>query len=237
VTAPTDASAFVAATTRETQPPLVPEISLRLATDAYGIFQAADRIGAARPFWAFAWPGGQALARHLLDHPEEVTGRRVLDLGTGSGLGAIAAMRSGAASVLANDTDPFACTAALENATANAVAITTSSDDLLGSDPEVDLVLIGELFYEPDLATRVTAFLERAQRRGASVLFADRTSVRRPALAFELVTEVHAPLTPSLEIGYMDRARLWRLAGHRRGGRRSASGGGTSAPTPGDPAP
>jgi predicted nicotinamide N-methyase len=212
MTAERDAEAFLAATTLEGHTALVPEIALRLAAEPYAIFQAADRIGAARPFWAFAWPGGQALARHLIDHPEEVRGRRVLDIGAGSGLGAIAAMRAGAASALANDTDPIACASARRNAEVNGVSLATSHQDMLAGEADADIVLIGELYYEPEIAIRVTAFLERAQRRGAQVLFADRTSVRRPSLGFELVSEVHAPLTPSLEIGYMDRARLWRLA-------------------------
>ena len=210
--APADAAAFIAATTQVTHTRFVPEIALRLAIEPYRIWQSADEIGAERPFWAFAWPGGQALARWLLDHPEEVAGRRVLDLGSGSGLTTIAALQAGAHSATANDTDPIACAAADLNASLNDVVLETNSDDLLGGDSDADLILIGELFYEPEMAMRVTAFLERARRRGAGVLFADRTSIRRPPIDLRLVADVVAPLTPDLEIGHMEKARIWRLA-------------------------
>jgi predicted nicotinamide N-methyase len=207
-----DTDAFVRRHTVLTPVLLLPDIVLNLAAEPIGIFEAADAIGAERPYWAFAWPGGQALVRWLLDNPAEVTGRRVLDLGSGSGLGSIAALKAGAAAAIANDTDPLACAAARLNATRNGVALHVSQDDLLGDDPEVDLVLIGDLFYEPELATRVTAFLERAARRGADVLFADRTTSRRPPLQFEQLAEYVAPLTPDMEVAYAESARVWRLA-------------------------
>jgi predicted nicotinamide N-methyase len=206
-----DADAFVRQHTILTPVALVPELVLSLAAEPIGIFEAAESIGADQPYWAFAWPGGQALARWLLDNPVEIAGRRVLDLGTGSGLTAIAAMRAGAAAVIANDTDPLACAAARLNAAGNSEALHISQDDLLGDDPDAALILIGDLFYQPELATRVTAFLERASRRGADVLFADRTTSRRPALRFEQVAEYVAPLTPDMEVAYAESARVWRL--------------------------
>ena len=134
------------------------------------------------------------------------------DIGSGSALTAIAARRAGANRVIAADTDPMACAAAALNATVNGAEIETSVDDLLGSDLDTDVILIGDLFYEPDLVTRVSGFLERAARRGTSVLFGDRATARRPPLGFSAVAEYSAALTPHLEIGYVDQARIWRLA-------------------------
>jgi predicted nicotinamide N-methyase len=217
---PTAARAFLAAHTHPVRPLVLPEIELRLAVDAFDIFQAADNAGAVKPFWAFAWPGGQAIARYLIDNPQETAGRRVIDLGTGSGLAAIAARMVGAEHVLANDTDPLACIAAEENGRLNDCRIEATSADLLSGEVMADVVLIGEVFYEPEMAMRVTAYLEQARRRGVSVLFADRPGVKRPPLDLELVAEIEAPLTPGLEIDGMDRARLWRLMPSRAGARR-----------------
>ena len=176
-----DLIAFVEANTRLAATPLVPEIMLRLACDATGIFAAAAVEPAERfaPYWAFAWPGGQATARYLLDHPESVRGRRVLDIGAGSGLAAIAAMQAGAAHALAADIDPMAAIAIDLNARANGVAVETLTADILGAMPPADLVLMGDLVYEPEMAIRVAALLETIARGGADVLVADRTSARR----------------------------------------------------------
>jgi predicted nicotinamide N-methyase len=198
---------------------LVPEIEIVLAREPFGIFQAAEKAEAERPYWAFAWSGGQALARWILDHPEVVAGLRVHDVGSGSALTAIAARLAGAARVVAADTDRLACIAAGINATANDVEIETTADDLLGTDIDTDVIVIGDLFYEPELVTRVSAFLERARRRGIPVLFGDRVTSRRPPLELVQLAEYEAELTPHLEIGYVDRARVWRvgpLNGRRR---------------------
>jgi predicted nicotinamide N-methyase len=210
---PPDPVTFILAATRLARVPLVPEIALHLAEDARGIWQAAgDAFGdgrSAQPFWAFAWPGGQALARFLLDQPAHVRGRRVLDLGCGSGIAAIAARLAGAASVLAADVDPVAIAAARLNASANGVEIAVTDADLLGAAPGEELVLVGDLVYLPELALRVTAFLEAARRRGASILFADRTSARRPRLELALLAEHAAPVLPALIEGHVERARVW----------------------------
>ncbi|MFM9942031.1 MAG: class I SAM-dependent methyltransferase [Hyphomicrobiaceae bacterium] len=195
--------------------PLVPEIVLHLARDADGIFGAGDtlprEIERFPPYWAFAWPGGQATARWLLDHREAVAGKRVVDIGAGSGIAAIAAAMAGAAHVLAADVDPVATAAIALNAGANAVTVATTTTDILGILPPADLVLIGDLVYDPELATRVAALLESAARQGVDVLFADRTSERRPPLAFDLLAEYAAPLTPPLAAHPFERARLWQL--------------------------
>ena len=206
------AQAFVRRHTEPVRIALLPELTLNLAREPFGIFEAAERIAAERPYWAFAWSGGQALARWIMDHGEAVAGRRVLDIGAGSGLGAIAAVHAGARLAVANDTDQIACAAARLNAATNGVDLTISGDDLLGAEPDADVVLIGDLFYEPDLVTRVTSFLERTRRRSATVYFGDRATSRRPPIALDLVAEYDAPLTPDMEIDYVERARVWRVA-------------------------
>jgi predicted nicotinamide N-methyase len=160
---------------------LVPEIRLHQASEPMGVWQrtelAAGRTGLDPPFWAFAWPGGQALARYLLDHPEMVKGRHVIDVASGSGLVAIAAAKAGAATVTAYDIDPLAAAAITVNADANGVAILAVCADILDGDapasPDVDVMLVADAFYERVLADRVMRFLERGQARGADVLAGD----------------------------------------------------------------
>lgn len=192
----------------------MPEISLHLASDAREIFQARAEFAPSSdwpPYWAFAWPGGQALARHILDHGHLVAGKTVLDIGSGSGIGAIAAKRAGARHVATADPDPMAGVAIGMNALHNGVEIATLTEDVLSSAPNADLVLIGDLVYEPDLATRVTRFLETARDAGTEVILGDRTTGRRPPLAMTLLGEYEAPLSPVLEESHVERARVWRL--------------------------
>lgn len=207
--------AFVRAATEPMRAPLVPEIELRLAMDPHGIFQATETFGRAGlrlpPYWAFAWPGGQAAARLLLDDPALVRGRRVLDIGAGSGIAAIAAAKAGAAAVLAADIDPLAATAIALNAIANAAVVDVTTRDVLGEAPDADVVLIGDLVYEPELGTRVASFLELAARGQARVLLADRTTAARPPLPFDLVVEHAAPVMPELIEAHFERARVWQL--------------------------
>ena len=203
--------AFVLAHGEAMQPPLVPEITLLLAREHINIFHEADKFQGEQPYWAFAWGGGQGLARWILDNPSAVAGKRVLDVGSGSAIEAIAAMKAGAASAVANDTDPVSCAAALLNAQANGVTVQVSDEDLLGTDPKADVILIGDVFYLPDLVTRVDAFLERALRRGVTVLFGDRATARHPTVPMTLLAEYRAPLTPELQIGYIETSRVWCL--------------------------
>jgi predicted nicotinamide N-methyase len=205
---------FVLLHTSLRSPPLVPEISLHLASDAREIFQARAEFALSPdwpPYWAFAWPGGQALARHVLDNAHLVAGKTVLDIGSGSGIGAIAAKRAGARHVATADPDPMASVAIGMNARHNDVEIVTLTEDVLSSKPDADLVLIGDLVYEPDLATRVTRFLETAVNAGIDVMLGDRTTGRRPPLAMTLLSEYEAPLSPMLEESHVERARVWRL--------------------------
>jgi predicted nicotinamide N-methyase len=155
--------------------PALPEILLHTAGPDSGLWRLAESDeNFEAPYWAYAWGGGLALARHILDHPQIVAGRDVLDLGAGSGIVAIAAAKSGVKSVLAADIDPYAIMATGLNAAANGVTIATHLGDLtVGAPPNVDVVLVGDLFYEAGLAERVTGFLERCVRSGIQVLVGD----------------------------------------------------------------
>src|SRR5215470_16778797 len=153
--APGDAATIVRAATRLTPVPLVPEVRLHCAAEPISLWQRTERelgqSGLPPPFWAFAWPGGQALARYLLDHPGVAQGRRVIDLASGSGLVAIAAARAGAAAVTAYDVDPLAIAAIAVNAAANDVSVTVAGADVLapgGPPPPADLVLAADAFYQ-----------------------------------------------------------------------------------------
>lgn len=171
--------AFIRASTALAPVPQVPEISLHMADDVFGLWERTEReLGATEqppPFWAFAWPGGQALARHILDHAELVRGRSVLDLGSGSGLTAIAAAMAGARAVTASELDPFAVAAIALNADANAtpVAVTVTGDVLEGDGEGADVVLAADIWYERQLAERALGLLRRARARGAAVLAGD----------------------------------------------------------------
>jgi predicted nicotinamide N-methyase len=157
--------------------PFVPEVRLYLAEDAivwWARMQAETDGGQTAPFWATAWPGGQAVARYLLDHPAIVAGRRVLDVASGSGLVAIAAGLAGAATVTATDIDPYALAAITLNAKVNGVTVATCPDDVLDSDSgDAEVVLAGDAFYSEAIAARMWSFLRRATARGARVLVGD----------------------------------------------------------------
>lgn len=156
--------------------PGIPEIRLHAAAPSSGLHRLAgkDEEAFGTPYWAYRWAGGLALARHLLDHPQSVAGLRVLDLGAGSGLVAIAAARAGARTVLAADVDPCALAATRLNAALNRVSIATLEADLTaGAPPDVDLILVGDLFYAEELAKRVTAFLDRCLAAGRAALVGD----------------------------------------------------------------
>jgi predicted nicotinamide N-methyase len=206
---------FVRAHTRLTPVPYVPELRLHLAGEAIELWERteADR-GAEQPppFWAFAWAGGQGVARYLLDRPETVRGRRVLDLATGSGLAAVAAARAGAAAVTGNDVDPYALAALALNAAANGVAVTGHLGDLLDGDGgDADVVLAGDVFYSRELARRVLALLDRAAVRGATVVVGDPGRAYLPRERFAALAEYDVPVTRALEDGDVKRTTVWRL--------------------------
>ena len=184
--------------------PFVPEVRLHLAEDAivwWARMEAAVGHALPPPYWASAWAGGQALARHLLDHPELAAGRRVLDLAAGSGLVAIAAALAGAARVVANDIDPYAVAAVTINARANRVDVDASGDDLLdNADTGADLVVAGDAFYSSAMTARVLPFLQRAAATGADVLVGDPGRGHLPADGLTVLADYPVPTTePSVD--------------------------------------
>jgi predicted nicotinamide N-methyase len=211
-----DAEAFIRAGTALAHPPLVPEIALHLATEITPLWQATqdalDDDGLEPPFWAFAWPGGQAMARHLLDNPATVAGRRVLDICSGSGIAAIAAARAGAASVTAADIDPLAVAAIALNAAENGVAIEITCVDLLASPPAGwEVVIAGDVCYERPLADRIVPWLRAAAGGGALVLIGDPGRAYLPAEGREEIACLSVPTSLELEDSEIRVTRLWRM--------------------------
>ncbi|MFV0297377.1 MAG: class I SAM-dependent methyltransferase [Hyphomicrobiaceae bacterium] len=198
-------------------PPLVPEIKLHLAEESLPIWRKTEEelgeMNVPPPYWAFAWAGGQALARYLLDNPASARGRRVIDLGTGSGLTAIAAARAGAGSVLAADVDAVAIEATKLNASVNGTPIEVTGEDLLQRAPEsgVELILVGDVFYERELADRVMAYIGKAADGGAAVLVGDPQRSYFPRDRFHQVAEYGVPVTRELEDAEIKRTAVWRL--------------------------
>lgn len=213
-----DETAFILANTRLRSVPLVPEISLHIADEAVPLWQKTEEdlgeMGLPPPFWAFAWAGGQALARYVLDHAEIVRGKDVLDLASGSGLVAIAAMKAGARQVRAADIDAFACAAIAINADVNAVIVSATSDDLLAAENggRWDVVLAGDIFYERDTAERAFAFLSRHAARGATILIGDPSRTYLPKSRLEMLAEYSVPVTRELEDNEIKRTAVWTLA-------------------------
>jgi predicted nicotinamide N-methyase len=210
-----DKADFIRANTRLLAVPHAPEIRLYLADEATTLWEKTEEqlgeIGLPPPFWAFAWAGGQALARYVLDHREIARGQRVLDFASGSGLVAIAAARAGAASIDASDIDEFALAAIALNAEANRVAIVPRTGDIVGQDDGWSLVLAGDVSYERDMAERVTDWLATLGRRGARVLIGDpgRTYLARDRL--EPVAEYRIPVTRALEDMEIKRTQVWQF--------------------------
>jgi predicted nicotinamide N-methyase len=220
VTALPDAPDFVRAHTRlaPASPGFLTEVRLHLADQVFALWEETETASgtddAPPPFWAQAWAGGLALARYVLDHPEAVAGRNVLDLASGSGLVAVAALKAGAASVAVSEIDPLALDAITINARANGVALGRSLGDVLDADPtpEADVVLVGDAFYERTLATRVLAFLRRAQARGAVAYVGDPGRTYLPRTAFDALETYAVPVQRELEDAETKQTTVWRLA-------------------------
>jgi predicted nicotinamide N-methyase len=211
----TDPVAFILAETRLRPVPHAPEIALHVADEATELWQRTEEelgdIDLPPPFWAFAWAGGQALARYILDHPETVRGQRVLDFASGSGLVAIAAMKAGAAEVTACDIDPFAIAAMSVNAQANSVAVTPLAADIVGQDGGWDTVLAGDICYEHDLAARVIDWLLALYNRGATVLIGDPGRSYLPKDRLESLAVYEVPVTRTLEDSDIKKSSVWRF--------------------------
>ncbi len=207
---------FILANTRLLSPPLVPEIRLHLAEESLPIWRKTEEelgeMGLPPPYWAFAWAGGQALARYVLDNAAQLAGKCVIDIGAGSGLAAIAAAKVGARVVTAADIDALAVTAMGLNADANAVVITATDDDWLdGASPPGDIVLVGDLFYERQLAERVMVFVREKAAGGSLVLVGDPRRSYFPADAFTAIAHYEVPVTRELEDAEIKRAAVWQL--------------------------
>ena len=196
--------------------PFVPEITLWQADEPIALWEKteADGVEQPPPFWAFAWAGGQALARYVLDHPGLVAGRSVLDLATGSGLVAVAAARAGARPVTANDIDPLSLAAAAVNAEGNAVRVELVEADLLDAPPDdYRVILAGDVFYSREMAGRVLPFLRRATGAGCLVLVGDPGRAYLPSEGLVERAAYDIPVIESLESVPMRRTTVWQVLG------------------------
>lgn len=212
-----DKAAFIRANTRLRPVPLIPEISIHLADEAVPLWHKTEEElgeeGLPPPFWAFAWAGGQALGRYLLDHRERVHAKTVLDLASGSGLVAIAAMKAGAAAADAADIDAFARTATALNADANHVTLSPIETDLL-TPPATgtwDVILAGDIFYERDTAQRAFAFLAGQAAQGAAVLVGDPGRSYLPKDRLKQIADYRVPVTRDLEDAEIKHTSVWEL--------------------------
>ncbi len=209
-------SRLIRRNTAITAPPLVPEIRLHLATEITPIWQATEeslaRSALPPPFWAFAWAGGQALARYLLDHPEQVAGRTVLDFGAGSGLVAIAAAKAGAEFVLAAEVDHFAAAAIAANSALNKAAVTVTTADLIDTaDPRWEMITAGDVCYEQPMAGRVSAWLRALARSGSLVLLGDPGRAYLPAEGLRERARYLVPTSRELEDRETREAVVWEV--------------------------
>ncbi len=210
-----DAGAFLRAHTAIARPPLVPEIALHLATEITPIWQATETWLSEQniepPFWAFAWPGGQATARLLLDEPARVAGKRVLDFAAGGGIAAIAAARAGAALVQAAEIDPLAIAAIRLNAALNEVMIQPLDADVVGAPCRWDTVLAGDVCYEAPMTRHILPWLRGLAAAGAEVLLADPGRAYLPQSGLTRMAEYTVPTTRELEDRDHRRVVIWRL--------------------------
>jgi len=209
-----DPSAFVRAETILAAPPLVPEIRLHLASEVVPLWEATEetltRRGLPPPYWAFAWPGGQAIARYVLDNPALLRGTRVLDFAAGSGLGAIAAAKVGATSVTAAEIDEFALAAIALNAMLNGVMVETISEDIVGAPSAWDVVLAGDVCYERPMAERVARWFAALAAAGTEVLMADPGRAYLPQQGLVELARYDVPTSLDLEDRKQRETIVWR---------------------------
>lgn len=208
-------TAFIIANTTILRAPHVTEIPLHLAAEAHDLWLKTEdelhEIGLPPPFWAFAWAGGQGLARFILDNPEHVAGKSVLDFATGSGLVAIAAMKAGARRVQASDIDPFCAAAVRLNADLNGVAVETVTSDLIGTLGDWNVVLAGDVFYDRALADRLLPWFAALAARGTLILVGDPGRAYLPKSGMERLATYEVPVTRALEDSEIKKTSVWRM--------------------------
>lgn len=220
---------FILRNTEALSPPLIPELTLHLATEATPLWQATEteleQNGLPPPYWAFPWAGGQAVARYVIDNAPLVAGRRVLDVGAGSGMVGLAALWASAATVIANDTDPVAATAIALNAETNGLGAGLSiaardmlDEPVLAEDggPLYDTVLAGDICYERAMADRMLAWLQRHADAGALVLLGDPGRTYRPTGGISFCAQYDVPVSLEIEDSEMRQTTVWRLTGPAR---------------------
>jgi predicted nicotinamide N-methyase len=211
----TDPKTFILDNTEIMCPPHVPKIRLHLATEAHDLWlkteEDLEAIGLPPPFWAFAWAGGQGLARYILDHPETVAGKRVLDFASGSGLVAIAAKLAGAADVLAADIDPWTESAVALNAAQNGVAIGFAGENQIGRAVDADVVLAGDVFYDRDFAAALIPWFTMLAGEGKTVLVGDPGRSYCPKDRLERLAVYEVPVTRALEDSEVKKTTVWRF--------------------------
>ena len=213
-----DAASFIRANTAVISPPLVPEIRLHLAGEITPLWHGTELVLARDqlppPYWAFAWAGGQALARHVLDHPRLVRGKSVLDFGAGSGLLALAAAKAGAAAVTAAEIDPFAAAAIALNAALNALELRVETADVIGrAAAPWQVMLVGDMCYERPLAERLTAWLRIMAAEGNLVLLGDPGRNYLPKEGLTALARYTVPTPLDLEDRTTREGVVWRLSG------------------------
>lgn len=218
---PVDPEGFIRRNTALEAPAMVPEFKLWLATEYVPIWQATEawleEQNVDPPYWAFCWPGGQAVARYLLDHPTLVEGRRVIDFAAGSGVSSMAAARAGAATVIANDIDTLSLVAARLNASANGLAVETSDEDWLAGpsgSPDADVVIAGDVCYEREMSVRALAWLRSHAAKGRLVLLGDPGRNYFSAQGLEERARYDIPTSLQLENRGMRETVVWRVLPH-----------------------
>ncbi|MGJ7041706.1 putative nicotinamide N-methyase [Shinella sp. BE166] len=211
----TDPEVFIRDNTGVLSPPHVPEVTLRLATEAHDLWlkteEELEAIGLPPPFWAFAWAGGQGLARHVLDHSGLVAGKSVIDFASGSGLVGIAARLAGATTVLAADIDPWSETAIRLNAALNGVALDYTVENMIGRDEGWDVVLAGDVFYDRGFADVLIPWFSALAARGATVLVGDPGRAYCPRERMEALATYTVPVTRALEDSEVKKTTVWRF--------------------------
>ena len=211
----TDPVRFILDNTTVKTPPHVPEIRLHLADEAHDLWvkteEELEEIGLPPPFWAFAWAGGQGLARHILDHPDLVAGKRVVDFASGSGLVAIAARLAGATSVLAVDIDPWTSAAIGINSRLNNADLEISDADIIGTLVQADVLLAGDVFYDKAFADRLVPWLADLARSGMTVIVGDPGRAYCPRDRMQVLATYQVPVTRALEDAEVKKTTVWRF--------------------------